>query len=142
MSSREVTQKVVAAIESETYDLIVLNYANPDMVGHTGVLEAAIESVEATDKGLGEILKSIEHVGGVLLVIADHGNCEQMLDYVTGEPHTAHTTNPVPCILVGRNKSSTRLRAGGRLADVSPTLLELLGVPQPASMTGQSLIEN
>jgi 2,3-bisphosphoglycerate-independent phosphoglycerate mutase len=141
MSSWEVTQKVVAAIDSEKYDLIVLNYANPDMVGHTGILEAAIESVEASDKGLGEILKSIEHVGGVLLVIADHGNCEQMLDYVTGEPHTAHTTNPVPCILVGANQSSTRLRAGGRLADVSPTLLELLGVPQPAAMTGQSLIE-
>lgn len=142
MSSWEVTQKVVAEIKSEKYDLIVLNYANPDMVGHTGVLEAAIESVEATDKGLGEILKAIEEVGGVLLVIADHGNCEQMLDYKTGEPHTAHTTNPVPCILFGANTSSTRLRNGGKLADVSPTLLALLEAEQPAAMTGQSLIEN
>src|SRR4028119_1348968 len=114
MSSWEVTLAVTKEIRSGQHDLIVLNYANPDMVGHTGVLEAAITSVEASDKGLGEILQAIEEVGGVLLVIADHGNCEQMLDPITGEPHTAHTTNPVPCILVGKGYENTRLRPGGR----------------------------
>jgi 2,3-bisphosphoglycerate-independent phosphoglycerate mutase len=140
MSSHEVTKKVVQAIRSRDFDLIVLNFANPDMVGHTGVLEAAVASVNATDEGLGKILDAIDDVDGALLVIADHGNCEQMMDYETGEPHTAHTTNPVPCILVGKGFDDVKLRAGGRLADVSPTILDLMNVTQPPAMTGVSLL--
>ena len=142
MSSAEVTRNVVAAIRGGAFDLIVLNYANPDMVGHTGILEAAIRAVESVDAGLGEILSAIEAMGGALLVIADHGNCEQMIDYVTREPHTAHTTNPVPCILVGKGFDNVALRSGGRLCDVSPTLLDLLHIGQPAAMTGSSLLKS
>ncbi len=110
------------------------------MVGHTGILEAAIKAVEAGDEGLGKIIEAINDVGGALLVIADHGNCEQMIDYETGKPHTAHTTNPVPCILVGKGLAKSTLRDGGRLADVSPTILDLMSVAKPAAMTGESLI--
>jgi 2,3-bisphosphoglycerate-independent phosphoglycerate mutase len=140
MSAPEVTEKVVSAIRSQKFDCIVLNFAQPDMVGHTGVLEAAIKAVEAGDQGLGEVIEAINEVGGALLVIADHGNCEQMIDYETGKPHTAHTTNPVPCILVGKGLGEVKLRDGGRLADVSPTLLDLMGVAKPPVMTGESLI--
>jgi 2,3-bisphosphoglycerate-independent phosphoglycerate mutase len=140
MSAPEVTQKVTEAIRSKKFDLIILNYANPDMVGHTGFLEAAIKSVETVDQGLGEITRAIDEVGGTLVVIADHGNCEQMIDYVTREPHTAHTTNPVPCILYGKDSDGARLRDGGRLADVAPTILDLMNVPQPDAMTGISLL--
>ena len=140
MSAPEVTGKVVNAIRSEKFDCLVLNFAQPDMVGHTGILEAAIKAVEAGDKGLGEIIKAINEVGGALLVIADHGNCEQMIDYETGTPHTAHTINPVPCILVGAGFEDVKLRDGGRLADVSPTLLDLMDVPKPPAMTGESLL--
>jgi 2,3-bisphosphoglycerate-independent phosphoglycerate mutase len=137
MSAPELTARAIEAIRSGEQDLIVLNFANPDMVGHTGSLPAAIEAVETIDEALGQIAAAIEEAGGSLLVTADHGNCELMRDPVTGSPHTAHTTNPVPVILVSRG--STRLR-DGRLADVAPTLLEFMGVAKPTEMTGQSLI--
>jgi len=138
MSAPELTDKVVAAIESGKYDLIVLNYANPDMVGHTGSLPAAIKAVETVDTGLGRIADAIERAGGALVVTADHGNCEMMRDPDTGGPHTAHTTNPVPLVLLGaRNRA---LVAEGRLADIAPTLLELMELPQPKEMTGVSLL--
>jgi 2,3-bisphosphoglycerate-independent phosphoglycerate mutase len=141
MSAPEVTQKITDAIRSKQFDCIVLNYANPDMVGHTGILEAAIAAVEEIDHGVGQIMQAIDEVGGALLVIADHGNCEQMLDYTTGEPHTAHTTNPVPCILYGKGFKDAKLRSGGRLADVSPTLLGLMQIEQPPAMTGVNLLQ-
>jgi 2,3-bisphosphoglycerate-independent phosphoglycerate mutase len=132
-----VTDKVVAAIESGKYDLIVLNYANPDMVGHTGSLPAAIKAVETVDAGLGRIATAIQKTGGALLVIADHGNCELMRDPETGGPHTAHTTNPVPAVLMGSDATSL---ADGKLADVAPTLLRLMDLPQPKEMTGKPLM--
>ena len=138
MSAPELTDKAVAAISSGKYDLIVLNYANPDMVGHTGILPAAIKAVETVDAGLGRIAAAIQKSGGALLVTADHGNCEMMRDPETGGPHTAHTTNPVPVMLVGaRNRA---LSAEGRLADIAPTLLELMELPKPKEMTGVSLL--
>jgi 2,3-bisphosphoglycerate-independent phosphoglycerate mutase len=138
MSAPELTEKAVAAIDGGSFDLIVLNFANPDMVGHTGDLAAAIKAVEAVDAGLARIVEAVERAGGALLVIADHGNCEVMRDPATGQPHTAHTTNLVPSILVGA--PGFRLREG-RLADVAPTLLALMDVPQPTEMTGRSLLE-
>jgi 2,3-bisphosphoglycerate-independent phosphoglycerate mutase len=139
MSAPELTDKAVAAIESGKYDLIVLNYANPDMVGHTGNLKAAIKAVETVDAGLGRIVAAIEKAEGALLVTADHGNCEMMRDPETGGPHTAHTTNPVPLLLFGaRNRA---LVVQGRLADLAPTLLELMGLPKPREMSGVSLLE-
>ena len=138
MSAPELTAKAVEAIRSGKYDLIVLNYANPDMVGHTGSLPAAIKAVETVDTGLGQIADAVQKAGGALLVTADHGNCEMMRDPLTGGPHTAHTTNPVPLLLVGaRNRS---LVAEGRLADLAPTLLELMDLPKPPEMTGVSLL--
>ncbi len=139
MSAPAVTEKLVEAIRSDSYDLIVVNYANPDMVGHTGVLDAAIAAVEAVDRGLGAALEAVEEMGGAMIVTADHGNCELMVDPATGAPHTAHTTNPVPVILVG-GPGGARLRPG-RLADVAPTLLELMGLEPSPEMTGRSLIE-
>ena len=138
MSAPELTAKAVEAIESKKYDLIVLNFANPDMVGHTGSLPAAIKAVETVDTGLGKIADAIRRVGGALLVTADHGNCEMMRDPETGGPHTAHTTNLVPLILAGAGNRV--LLAEGRLADIAPTLLELMGLPKPAEMTGHSLL--
>ncbi|HTI84685.1 MAG TPA: 2,3-bisphosphoglycerate-independent phosphoglycerate mutase [Acetobacteraceae bacterium] len=137
MSAPELTDKVVAAIDSQTYDLIVLNYANPDMVGHTGSLPAAIKAVETVDAGLGRIAAAVQKQGGALLVTADHGNCELMRDPATGGPHTAHTTNPVPVFLMGGGATAIQ---DGRLADVAPTLLQLMGLKQPREMTGHSLI--
>jgi 2,3-bisphosphoglycerate-independent phosphoglycerate mutase len=138
MSAPELTDKAVAAINSGKYDLIVLNYANPDMVGHTGNLPAAVKAVETVDSGLGRIADAIRKSGGALLVTADHGNCEMMRDPQTGGPHTSHTTNPVPVLLVGaRNRA---LAAEGRLADIAPTLLELMELPKPKEMTGASLL--
>jgi 2,3-bisphosphoglycerate-independent phosphoglycerate mutase len=137
MSAPQLTDKAVEAIGSHQYDLIVLNYANPDMVGHTGSLAAAIKAVEAVDTGLGRIAEAIAKAGGALLVTADHGNCELMRDPETGGPHTSHTTNPVPIVLLGGGNVSL---ASGRLADVAPTLLELMDLPQPAEMTGRSLL--
>ena len=136
MSAPELTARAVEAIRSGQQDLIVLNFANPDMVGHTGNLAAAVRAVETVDEALGQIAAAIEEAGGSLLVTADHGNCELMRDPATGSPHTAHTTNPVPIILV--TGGATLLR-DGRLADVAPTLLDLMGVAQPREMTGQSL---
>lgn len=137
MSAAEVTAQFVAAIE-HGYDLIVTNYANPDMVGHTGDLEAAKAACEAVDAGLGAVLDALEKAGGQMIVTADHGNCETMVDPETGGPHTAHTLNPVPVILVG-GADGVRIR-DGRLADLAPSLLALMGVPQPAEMTGESLL--
>jgi 2,3-bisphosphoglycerate-independent phosphoglycerate mutase len=137
MSEPEVAERLVAAIE-HGYDLIVVNFANPDMVGHTGNLPAAIKACEAVDDGLGRALAALEKAGGAMIVTADHGNCETMVDPVTGAPHTAHTTNPVPVILVG-GPAGVQLRPG-RLADLAPTLLQLMGLPKPAEMTGESLI--
>ena len=137
MSSEEVTDRFVAAIE-EGYDLIVTNYANPDMVGHTGDLKAAIAACEAVDRGLSRVLAALESAGGALLLTADHGNCEVMVDPVTGGPHTAHTTNLVPVALFGGPEGAA-LR-DGRLADIAPTLLALMGLPQPPEMTGRSLL--
>jgi 2,3-bisphosphoglycerate-independent phosphoglycerate mutase len=139
MSAAEVTEKAVAAIRSGAFDLIVLNFANADMVGHTGSLPAATKAVEAVDAGLGRIAAAIAEAGGALLVTADHGNAEQMRDPATGGPHTAHTLNPVPVLLLGGPEGAA-LR-DGRLADVAPTLLALLSLPQPAAMTGRSLLD-
>ena len=138
MSAPELTAKAVEAIRSGKYDLIVLNFANPDMVGHTGSLPAAIKAVETVDTGLGQIADAMHNAGGALLVTADHGNCEMMRDPETGGPHTAHTTNPVPVLLMGADNRS--LLAEGRLADVAPTLLELMDLPKPKEMTGVSLL--
>jgi 2,3-bisphosphoglycerate-independent phosphoglycerate mutase len=138
MSAPELTDKAVTAIDSGKYDLIVLNFANPDMVGHTGSLPAAIKAVETVDTGLGKIADAIAKSGGALLVTADHGNCEMMRDPQTGGPHTAHTTNPVPIVLTGAGNRS--LIAEGRLADIAPTLLELMDLPKPPEMTGTSLL--
>lgn len=138
MSAAEVTDHLVGAIR-DGYDLIVVNYANPDMVGHTGDLKAAMAACEAVDAGLGHALEALEAAGGAMIVTADHGNCEVMVDPETGGPHTAHTLNPVPVILVG-GPGGAQLRAGGRLADLAPTVLALMGLPQPAEMTGESLL--
>jgi 2,3-bisphosphoglycerate-independent phosphoglycerate mutase len=137
MSAPELTAKAVEAIDSKKYDMIVLNFANPDMVGHTGSLPAAIKAVEAADTGLGKIAEAIERQGGALLVTADHGNCELMRDPVTGGPHTAHTTNPVPVLLAGGGDAKL---ANGRLADLAPTMLALMDLPQPKEMTGTSML--
>jgi 2,3-bisphosphoglycerate-independent phosphoglycerate mutase len=139
MSAREVTAKLEEAIASEKYDFIVVNFANPDMVGHTGIMGAAVEAVSVIDECLGRLRKAVEQAGGVLLITADHGNIEMMKDPVTHEPHTAHTTLDVPIIAV--NAKRTFKLANGRLADVAPTLLALMGVAQPPAMTGHSLIE-
>jgi 2,3-bisphosphoglycerate-independent phosphoglycerate mutase len=137
MSAPELTDKAAEAISSAKYDLIVLNYANPDMVGHTGNLAAAIRAVETVDQGLGRLAEAVKAAGGVMLVTADHGNCEMMRDPATGGPHTAHTTNPVPVLLMDGAGAAL---AEGRLADVAPTLLELMGLPKPRQMRGTSLL--
>ncbi len=138
MSAAEVSDHFVKAIEAG-YDLIVVNYANPDMVGHTGSLPAAIKACEAVDAGLTRAVAALQKAGGAMIVCADHGNCDVMVDPVTGGAHTAHTLSPVPVILVGGPKGAT-LRDGGRLADLAPTLLALMGLPQPPEMTGKSLL--
>jgi 2,3-bisphosphoglycerate-independent phosphoglycerate mutase len=139
MSAPELTDKAVAAINTGKYDVIVLNFANPDMVGHTGILTAAIKAVETVDTGLGRIAEAIRGQGGALLVTADHGNCELMKDPETGGPHTAHTTNPVPVVLMGGDADAIQ---DGRLADLAPTILDLMGIAQPAEMTGHSIIRH
>ena len=127
-------------MQSNKYDSIILNYANPDMVGHTGSLEAAIKAVETIDECVGKVVKLVEEKKGNLLITADHGNAEQMIDYKTGEPHTAHTTNPVPLILVTSN-DKLKLKSGGKLADLAPTMLDLMNLEKPAEMTGNSLLD-
>ena len=139
MSAQELWQKAVESIAGGKFDFIALNFANPDMVGHTGSLPAAIRAVETADKGLGQILEAIEKAGGACLVIADHGNAEQMIEPKTGGPHTAQPTNPVPCVLVGAGLENATLRSGGRLADVAPTLLSLMQLEIPPSITGIDL---
>ena len=138
MSAEEVTQKVVEAIKSKKYNAIILNYAKPDMVGHTGNLDAAIQAVEKIDDCVQRVVEAVNEVEGTLIITADHGNAEQMIDYKTGEPHTAHTTNPVPLILVG--KDGVKLKEG-KLADLAPTMLEIMGLEKPEEMTGESLIQ-
>jgi 2,3-bisphosphoglycerate-independent phosphoglycerate mutase len=138
MSAAGVKDTVVQAIEQGSFDVLIVNFANADMVGHSGKLEAAIKAVETIDACLGEIYRAVKRKGGVMVVTADHGNAELMVDPVTGGPHTAHTTNPVPFIMIS-DSSSFRLRQNGALADISPTLLGLMGVPQPKDMDGQDL---
>ena len=140
MSAYEVTEKVVDAIESGKYNCIILNYANPDMVGHTGNLDAAVKAVEAVDECVGKVVKAIKDKKANLLITADHGNAEQMIDYTTGEPHTAHTTNLVPLILV-TEKENQKLKSNGKLADLAPTILDLMNLEKPEEMTGESLLE-
>jgi len=139
MSCYTVTEKLTEAIRSGKYDLVVANFANPDMVGHTGVLSAAIKAIEVVDECMGKVVDAVESMHGNIFILADHGNADIMIDEKTGEPYTAHTTNPVPFILVSDEKH--KLREGGCLADVAPTLLELMGIPQPKEMTGKSLLE-
>ena len=139
MSAPEVCEKLVAAIKSEKYDVIIINFANPDMVGHTGVEAAAIKAVEAVDECVGKAVEALKEVDGQMFICADHGNAEQLVDYETGEPYTAHTTNPVPFILVNADPKYT-LRENGCLADIIPTLIQLMGMEQPAEMTGKSLL--
>ena len=138
MSAYEVTDKVVEAIKSDKYDCIILNYANPDMVGHTGNLEAAIKAIEAIDECVQKVVDAVEEKNGMIIMTADHGNAEQMIDYKTGEPHTAHTTNPVPLVLIGAEGVKLKV---GKLADLAPTMLDLMEIPKPEEMTGESLIE-
>jgi 2,3-bisphosphoglycerate-independent phosphoglycerate mutase len=137
MSSVEVTNSLVEAIEGGGFDLIVCNYANPDMVGHTGDFAAAVQAIEAIDKALGRILKALKSAQGELLLTADHGNADQMRDLENGQPHTAHSNNPVPLIYIGRDGE---LAQGGALCDIAPTLLTILGLDQPKEMTGRSLL--
>ena len=138
MSCPELTDKLVDAIQGDSFDVIVCNIANPDMVGHSGILDAAIAAAQAVDIAIGRVSDAVRAVGGALLITADHGNLEMMRDPATGQPHTAHTVGPVPLVYVGSR--ATTLRAGGALRDVAPTLLALLGLPQPADMSGQSLL--
>lgn len=139
MSAPVVCEKLTDAIRSNKYDVVIVNFANPDMVGHTGIESAAIQAIETIDACVGKVVDAIKETDGVLFICADHGNAEQLLDYETGEPFTAHTTNPVPFILVNADPSY-KLREGGCLADIAPTLIELMGMQQPKEMTGKSLL--
>ena len=139
MSAYEVCDKLCAALKSEKYDVIIINFANPDMVGHTGVEAAAIKAVETVDECVGKAVDALLSVNGTMFICADHGNCEQLVDYETGAPFTAHTTNPVPFILVNYDPAYT-LKEGGCLADIVPTLIETMGMTKPAEMTGKSLL--
>jgi 2,3-bisphosphoglycerate-independent phosphoglycerate mutase len=140
MSAPEVTEKLSAAIRSGKYDLIVCNYANGDMVGHTGVFAAAVKAAEAIDASLTRLIEAVRDADADMLITADHGNCEQMMDYDSGQLHTQHTTDPVPFVYVG-SRSLKITAAGGKLADVAPTILALMHLPQPAEMTGHSLVQ-
>ena len=141
MSAYEVAEEAVKRIDSGKYDVMILNFANPDMVGHTGVMEAAVSAVHAVDQCVDKVVTAILKNGGRCIITADHGNCEKMWDDVEKVPFTAHTTNPVPCILVDDSRKNAVLRTGGRLSDLAPTLLTLLGLPVPGEMTGKSLIQ-
>jgi 2,3-bisphosphoglycerate-independent phosphoglycerate mutase len=140
MSAQGIADEVVKRIDSDVYDLIVVNFANPDMVGHTGVLPAAIKAVEFVDARVGQVLEALKRKNGAAIVLADHGNAEQMIDPVTGMPHTSHTTYDVELIVADDRFKGHKLRTGGRLADVAPTALQMLGLPKPPEMTGESLI--
>ena len=139
MSAYLVAEEVVKRVESGKYDVMILNFANPDMVGHTGVMEAAVKAVHAVDECLDKVVTAILKNGGRCLITADHGNCEYMWDYAENAPFTAHTTNPVPCVYVDAAEKDVELREGGRLCDLAPTLLDMLGLPKPAEMTGSTL---
>ena len=141
MSAYAITEEVVSRINSGQYDLVVVNFANGDMVGHTGVLAAAVKAVEVVDECVGRVLDATERQGGIAIITADHGNCEQMIDPATGGPHTAHTTYDVECILMDDRLKGKKLREGGRLADLAPTALEMIGLEIPKEMTGKSLLE-
>jgi 2,3-bisphosphoglycerate-independent phosphoglycerate mutase len=138
MSCPEVTEKLVAAIRSGEIDVAICNIANPDMVGHSGILSAAIKAAEAVDVAIGAVAQAVREVGGALLVTADHGNVEMMRDPESGQPHTSHTVGPVPFVYAGPRAAT--LRSGGALRDVAPTILDLLDLPRPAEMTGSSLL--
>jgi 2,3-bisphosphoglycerate-independent phosphoglycerate mutase len=140
MSAAGVADAVVKAIESDKFDFVLVNFANPDMVGHTGIMQAAIEAVETVDTALGRIAAAVKAKGGAILVTADHGNCELMKDPATGQPHTAHTTNPVPLLYVNEADRDAKILPDGRICDVAPTMLSLLGLPIPAAMTGHTLL--
>jgi 2,3-bisphosphoglycerate-independent phosphoglycerate mutase len=140
MSAAGITDTAIEHIRSGSFDFVVMNYANADMVGHTGVIEAAIKGVEAVDTGVGRVVDATLAVGGGLLITADHGNAEQLIEYDTGKPFTAHTTNPVPLYLVAAQYAQAHLRADGILADVAPTILQILGIAQPKDMSGRSLL--
>ena len=139
MSAPIVCDKLCEAIGSGKYDLIIINFANPDMVGHTGVFEAAVKAVETVDTCVGRAVDALLAAGGQMFLCADHGNCEVMWDEEAGAPMTAHTTNPVPFVLIGADEGIT-LAEGGRLCDIAPTLLDLMNIPQPEEMTGHSLL--
>ena len=139
MSAYQVADKLVEAITSGKYDVIIINFANPDMVGHTGVLPAAVKAIETVDECVGKAVDALLSVDGQMFICADHGNAEQLIDYETKEPFTAHTTNPVPFLLINYDKDYT-LREGGCLADIVPTMIEMMGMEQPAEMTGKSLL--
>jgi len=140
MSAVGITDTAVERIRSDTYDLVIMNYANADMVGHTGVIDAAIKAVETVDTGVGRIVEATLGVGGSILITADHGNAEQLIDYATGKPFTAHTTFPVPLYLISPQQVQAKLRSDGILADVAPTVLQVMGIPQPKDMQGRSLL--
>jgi 2,3-bisphosphoglycerate-independent phosphoglycerate mutase len=140
MSAPEVTGALLAEIAKDRYDVIVLNYANPDMLGHTGMIDATVSALETVDGCLGRVVEAILSRDGTVLVTADHGNAEQMLEPNGQEPHTAHTTNRVPLILAGQRYRDSTLRSEGALEDIAPTMLEILGIPQPLEMTGRSLL--
>ena len=140
MSAYEITDKAIELINEKKYDVMILNFANCDMVGHTGVMEAAMKAVAAVDECVDRVVKAVLDNGGRAFVTADHGNADQMVDPETGEPFTAHTTNPVPFIAIGPEMVGKKLREGGRLADIAPTMLDSMGIPVPAEMTGKSLI--
>jgi 2,3-bisphosphoglycerate-independent phosphoglycerate mutase len=135
-----VTDKLVAAVESGKFDFILVNYANTDMVGHSGIFEAAVKAVEAVDACIGRLAAAVEKAGGAMIITADHGNAEMMADPATHQPHTAHTTNLVPVMLVNGPAEVAKIAPGGRLADVAPTVLDLMGLPQPREMDGHSLL--
>jgi len=141
MSAAAVGDTVVRAIESDKFDFVLVNFANPDMVGHTGVMTAAVTAVETVDLALGKIVEAVRAKGGAMFITADHGNCELMKDPATGQPHTAHTINPVPLLYVNDADTSVKLKTGGRICDVAPTMLDLLGLAKPAAMTGHSLFD-
>jgi len=141
MSAYEVCQAVLERLDSNKYDVVVVNFANPDMVGHTGVLSAAIKAAEAVDECVGRILDKVKNMGGAAVITADHGNFEKMWDFPKNQPHTAHTVGDVPLIVFDERYKRYKLRQGGRLADIGPTLLEMMDITKPEEMTGRSLFE-
>jgi 2,3-bisphosphoglycerate-independent phosphoglycerate mutase len=141
MSAYDVADVLLARLKSDKYDVVVVNFANPDMVGHTGILSAAIKAAEAVDECVGKVLKQVKDTGGAAIVTADHGNFEKMIDGSPDNPHTAHTVGDVPLIVFDKRYKKSTLRQGGRLADIGPTLLEMMRLPQPEEMTGRSLLQ-